>query len=201
MSFAFDMGPQGGAEFDVWLNWHASETKDGAIPGRSFSLRDTAGKEKTDCMEQGAVFDLAELKTGWNFSSGVSGVAPEWKWNDSPARFNPKPAGDQQWKKGFQIPVMIKLNGHNKVVGWSQAGAGAFNGFADLMQRVAAAPEASQGKCPVVKMTGSEHVKFNQGSTNIVKLEIVKWVDRPDEFQAESNGFDAGNDDCADTVF
>jgi hypothetical protein len=51
------------------------------------------------------VLDIAKMKTGWQKSEGIAGVAPEWKWNHSVSQMMQSPG--EEWKKGFSIPVAI----------------------------------------------------------------------------------------------
>ena len=182
MTFAdFDEGASSsdGAQ-GPYINWHARETLDGAISSRSFSIRDEDGGRKniSKQAEKGVVFDLESLKTGWCFSNGNVGVAPEWIWNDSPSRFNqpqPQDVGEERWKKGFYIRVALTKD---TAVTWSQAGAGAWAGLVSLMRAVKAAE--GEGETAVLKMTGVEEIKFKKGGTSSPNFEFVKWAPRPE---------------------
>lgn len=184
--FNIDLGGNGGSQ-GPWISWQARESLDGSIPGRSFVLRDENGKSVFDGFSKGVVFDLENIKTGWSFSSGAAGQAPEWKWNASLARFEPSPG--EGWKRGFSIPVAISKD---ETATWEQAQAGAFQAFASLIGQIKAA-NAPAGKLPVVKMTGADKLESRNGITHVPVLEIVKWVDRPSCLSA-GGAIDAGDD-------
>ena len=64
-----------------------------------------------------------------------------------------------------------------------QAGSGTFLAVAELAKQIKA--DRKDGKLPVVKMTDTFDVEFNGGgSTTCAKLEVAKWVDRPDSLDA-----------------
>ena len=181
MNYDFDEGSSGGdSATGPFLNWHARETLDGVIPGRSFSIRDEDGERKnvTPSMKKNVVFDLDSLRTGWCFSNGSPGVAPQWVWNDSPARFNqtqPPDIGEERWKKGFSIRLAL---GKDNALTWSQAGAGAWQGLTNLMRAVKA--DGGEGEVVVAKMGTVEEIKFKKGGTSAPDFTIVKWTERPD---------------------
>lgn len=171
----FDTG--GGGSEGPWLQWSARGTLDGAIPAKSFLLRDQDGKAKFDGFAQtGVVLDISTMKTGWSYSEGVAGQAPDWQMNPTLDRFLPDPStGDRDYKKGFKIRCAI---GGGKTASWDQAGASVWNAFVALVPGLAKQP--SPDMLPLVRMTGSKFEQFKRGSTNTPVLEIVKWVPRPD---------------------
>lgn len=179
MSFDFDEGDTGGGASGPFLNWHAREKLDGSMPSRSFSIRTDDGlKDVTKAMEKGVAIDLNTLRTGWCFSNGQLGVAPEWLYNTTPARFDqPQPAdrGEDRWKKGFTIRIAI---GKDQACSWSQAGAGAWAGLVSLMKAVKA--DGGEGECVIAAMSGVEEIKFAKGSTSAPEFTIKKWSKRPD---------------------
>lgn len=160
----FDSGNSGSE--GPYLNWGAQKEK--------FTLR--ISKEETidfKGFETGVVLDVQKMKTGWCYTSGIAGQAPQWVMNPTLAAFLPQP-GDE-YKKGFKMRVAI---GGGKTASWDQAGAGAWNAFVALVPALQKAPEGDV--LPLVKMTGLKHVKFTKGSTTEPVLEVVKWVPRPD---------------------
>ena len=177
--YDFDAGASGAA--GPFLNWHARETTDGEISGRTFSLRDADGNREdvTPKFKKGVAFDLSTLKTGWCYSNGAPGVAPEWQWNDSPARFAPQPAdvGGEKWKKGFDVRVAIDKE---TAATWSQAGAGAWTGLVQLMKAVKADDSYDENKAAIVALKGAEELKYKKGSTVVPTLELKKWADKPE---------------------
>lgn len=181
----FDTG--GGGSEGPWLQWSARGTLDGEIPQKSFLLRDSDGKKKFDGFSTGVVLDIENMQTGWCYSDGVAGQAPEWKMNASISHFEKQPGED--YKKGFKIRCAI---GGGKSASWDQAGAAAWNAFVLLVPALQQQPGPNM--LPLVKMTGTKVEQFKRGSTITPILEIVKWVARPDCLK---EGFAAGVDDGA----
>lgn len=167
----FDTG--GAGSEGPWLQWTARGTQDGAVPAKSFLIRDEGGKNKFDGFDTGVVLDVQNMKTGWCRSDGVAGQAPEWRMNASLSRFEESPGDD--WKKGFKIRCAI---GSGKTASWEQAGASVWNAFVALVPALQQAPQGDV--LPLVRMTGSKFEQFKRGSTNTPILEVVKWVPRPD---------------------
>ena len=173
--FNFDTGNQGSE--GPWIAWSARGTQDGTIPPKSFMLRDESGKSLFDGFAKGVVLDIHNMKTGWQKSEGIAGVAPDWKWNATVAQMMPQPGDD--YKKGLSIPCAISKT---DTATWEQAGAAVWGAFAALVPALQQGPE---GKLPVVKMTGVQLLQFKRGSTQQPTLEVVKWVDRPDCLKAD----------------
>ena len=129
-------------------------------------------------MSKGVAFDLDTLKTGWSFSNGAIGVAPQWEWNDTPARFNvkqPDDIGGERWKKGFSIRIAL---GKSEAVTWSQSGAGCWQGLVNLMKAVR--EDGGEGETVIAAMHDVEEIKFKKGGTSAPSFEIKKWAKRPD---------------------
>lgn len=162
---AFASFDAGATSQGPWLNWSAQKEK--------FTIRDSAGTaDFTGFTGNGVILDIDTMQTGWCYTSGLPGQAPQWKMNASINRFEAKP-GDE-YKKGFKIRC---ATGNGATASWDQAGAGAWNAFVAL---VPALQQQPPGKLPLVRMSGTKQVKFQRGSTVEPVLELVKWVDRPD---------------------
>lgn len=172
--FNLDTGSQGSE--GPWLAWSARGTQDGAIPPKTFMLRDENGKSPFAAFDRGVVFDIHNMKTGWQRSDGVVGQAPDWKWNASVSDMMPQPGDD--YKKGFSIPCAISKT---ETATWEQAGAAVWGALVRLAPELSKGPE---GNLPVVKLTGTELKQFKRGSTVEPVLVIEKWVDRPDALKA-----------------
>jgi hypothetical protein len=182
MTYEFDAGNTSSDAIGPFLNWHARETLDGEISSRSFSVRTEDGRtDVTERMKKGVMFDLDTLKTGWCYSDGTPGVAPEWMWNDTPARFNvPQPAdrGTERWKKGFSVRVALN-KGDDGAVTWSQAGAGAWAGLVNLMREVR--QDGGSGDTVVVALSDfAQEIKFKKGGTSAPIFTVKKWAPRPE---------------------
>ena len=168
--FELDTGSSGvGGPF---LQWSARGTQDGSVAARSFYIRDGSDKKPYDG-SKGMVLDIAKMKTGWQRSEGIAGVAPEWKWNHSVSQMMQSPG--EEWKKGFSIPVAI---GGGLTATWEQAGTAAWQALVDLAPSLQGHPNPNQ--LPMVKITDTKAMQFKRGSTVSPVLSIVKWVDRPD---------------------
>lgn len=168
--FALDTGSTGvGGPF---LQWSARGTQDGAVPAKSFYIRDGADKTPYDA-SKGMVLDIEKMRTGWQKSEGIAGVAPEWKWNPSVSQMMQSPGED--WKKGFSIPV---ATGGGATATWEQAGTAAWQALVDLAPQLQQQPGADQ--LPLVQITDTKAMQFKRGSTVSPVLTIVKWVPRPD---------------------
>jgi len=172
MAFDFDTGNSGSE--GPWISWSARGTQDGAIPPKSFYLREE-GNTKTvlKAFESGVVLDIETMKTGWQRSEGIAGQAPDWRWNDSVSQFKPAPGDD--FKKGFSMRCAISAT---DAATWEQAGAAAWNAFVGIVPALKEQPGPNM--LPVVKLTGTKAVQFKRGSTVEPILEVIKWVPRPD---------------------
>ena len=185
MTYEFDDGSSSsaGSQMGPFINWHARETRDGVITSRSFSIRDEDG-ERTDITDQfkkpGVCFKISDLGTGWCYADGSPGVAPLWDMNDTPAKFKPQPEdrGDERWKKGFIIPVVVKIDVESVAAVWSQAGAGAFEGLKHLMKSLKGLD--GDGEVCLAAMTGVDEITYKKGGTSAPIFTAKKWIEMPD---------------------
>ena len=185
MTYDFDDGSKTNNDSSTgpYINWHARETRDGAITSRSFSIRDEDG-ERIDITDQfkkpGVAIKISDLATGWCYSDGSPGVAPLWDMNDTPAKFKPQPEdrGDERWKKGFIIPIAIKMDGESVAAVWSQAGAGAFEGLKHLMKSMKGLE--GDGEVCLAAMTGVDEITYKKGGTSAPIFTAKKWIEIPD---------------------
>ena len=175
--FDIDTGTSGSGSLGPYINWHSKESNDGVIPGRSFSLRDQGERKIFKGFESGVVFDIDNMKLGWQHSTGVQGVSPEWQWNPSLNQYAPQPSAE--WKKGFSIPIATQ-KGNTAV--WEQAAAGAFQGFENLVPSLR---NREGTKLPVVKIDGYETIQGKRGAYNVPKLVVSEWIYRPEALQTE----------------
>jgi hypothetical protein len=168
--FALDTGGNGAN--GPFLQWSARGTQCGSIGPKSFYIRSGDSKTAYDGTK-GMVLDIEKMKTGWQKSEGISGVAPEWKWNPSPAQMLPSPNDD--WKKGFSINVAI---GGGETATWEQAGTAAWQALTDLAPSLQQQPAPNM--LPLVRLANTRPMQFKRGSTIVPILEVIKWVPRPD---------------------
>ncbi len=165
---------------DGFMSWSARGTQDGNIAAKNFFIKTNDGdkvivnaiKDK----KKGVVMDIYNMQTGWQrFADGGS----DWVMNDDLKHWKPKPGED--YKQGISIPCSIN---NDKLVIWKQAGVAVIEGFKALTQSING---NDTGKLPVVVMTGTTEMKFKVGSTNIPKLSVIDWVDRPFILEAEQD--------------
>ena len=168
--FALDTGGNGAN--GPFLQWSARGTQCGTIGPKSFYIRSADSKTAYDATK-GMVLDIEKIKTGWQKSEGISGVAPEWKWNPSPAQMLPSPSDD--WKKGFSMNVAI---GGGETATWEQAGTAAWQALTDLAPSLQQQPAPNM--LPLVRLANTRPMQFKRGSTLVPILEVIKWVPRPD---------------------
>lgn len=182
--FDIDVGSNGAA--GPFIQWSARGTQDGVVPPKSFYLRDGSDKTVLDSFANGGVvMDLDAMKTGWQKSEGIAGVAPEWKWNPTLSQFMPQPGED--YKRGLSVRCAI---GGGRAATWEQAGAGAWNAFVALVPSLQQRPG---DQLPLVRLVGTKAVQFKRGSTVEPVLEVVKWVPRPDCLkEGAAAGIDTG---------
>ena len=171
--FALDLGSDGSS--GPFLAWSARGTQDGQIGPKTFYIRDGGHKEEVD-VSKGMILDIEAMKTGWQRSEGMAGVAPEWRWNPSPSQMMAAPGDD--WKKGLSVKVAL---GGGRVATWEQAGAAAWQALVKLAPSLQSQP--SPGMLPVVKLAGTDAMQFKRGSTVAPILEVAKWVERPDSLK------------------
>ena len=168
--FALDTGGNGAN--GPFLQWSARGTQCGTIGPKSFYIRSADSKTAYDATK-GMVLDIEKMKTGWQKSEGIAGVAPEWKWNPSPAQMLPSPSDD--WKKGFSINAAI---GGGETATWEQAGTAAWQALTDLAPSLQQQPAPNM--LPLVRLANTRPMQFKRGSTIVPILEVIKWVPRPD---------------------
>lgn len=149
-----------------FINWKAQR--------KVFDLRKSADDitEFNGFSGNGVILDIEKIKVGWQYTSGVKGQAPDWKWWPAPNQRIEKPNDEYKW--GISIPCAI---GNGDVAYWEQAGAAVQNAIANLTPALKA---GETGKLPLVRVVGSETMRFNVGSTEVPTLEVVSWHDRPD---------------------
>lgn len=149
-----------------FINWKAQR--------KEFELRVSKDDKSvfTPFHEGGVVCDFENIKIGWQYTSGMQGVAPDWKWWPAPDQQIVKPNDDYKW--GMSLPCAI---GGGETAVWEQAGVAVQNAIQDLLPELQGGPA---GKLPLLKFTGSRALRFNVGSTEVPQFSIANWVDRPD---------------------
>jgi hypothetical protein len=131
-----------------------------------------------------AIFDLANIRTGWG--QFFENEAPQWVWDRSLTEPAPRPA-DGEWKRGFRVMVLLPKDfGDERLREFATTGTGAVMGIDALYTEYEKQTADHPGKVPVVAFTGATPIKVGKGNTNIPKLEIVGWVDRPEGLDSDS---------------
>lgn len=178
---ALEMDAGGGGSKGPFLTWTIKGTDDDVIPKLSWYVKEGAGEtssKKPVDLSGGAVFDFTNWKVGYKERTPLgTGGAPNWVWGTKPGKLPPKTPGE--WSLGVHIPVLLRTG---EVVLLEQAGAGIWNAIYALTRNITL---PSPNHCPVVKHTGNEYLKFKTGDTRMPKLEVVKYVARPDAFNVE----------------
>jgi len=143
-----------------------------------------------------AVFDLDNIETGWGLIQEAE--APQWVM-DVDGKSAPKP-GDE-WKRGFKVPVFSpKLFGDEPIRDFATTGTGAVMGIQELYTQYEAELKANAGKVPVVAFEGGTPTKVGKGNTNVPKLKIVKWVDRPSDLANDNTAAPVEAESAGQTV-
>lgn len=189
--FEIDTGSSGTS--GPFLSWQARESLDGQVPGRNFVMRQNGEKIiVTDAFKKGVVFDLSSLKTGWCFSTGAVGQAPQWKWNASLAKYEPSP-GDG-WKKGLSVRIALDQETAATLEQSSAAVMSMLAEIGSLVRGAEAQKNLKDGKLPVVILESVEKVDSKLGTTFVPRVGIKAWVERPDVLGGASSGveIDAG---------
>lgn len=164
---AFMEAPGGDGEFTVYVKYNAKA-------GRWYTKDDAPGATEFEVVNMTAVFDIPNLKTGWFLFQ--AGSAPDKAINAQLSAWGPKPSDAH--KRGFQINLFSDKNllGVREFASTAGSVIEAMNGLYDAYL---AAPEAAQGKLPVVRCAGVLPVTGKHGVNYAPVLEIVAWVDRP----------------------
>lgn len=162
-------------DFTVYLKYNAKA-------GRWYTKDDKPEAEEYEVQNLTAVFDLANVKTGWFLFA--AGVAPIKHFDPSLSEAAPKPG--EGFKRGFEMLVFSEKNIGGVREFASTAGA-VIESINTIYDAYLAAPESAQGKLPVVKCTGVVPVTGKHGTNYSPTLEIVQWIDRPAQLNGATN--------------
>ena len=180
--FNFESGGSQGP----WLVWTDQGTKDRIIPPQSFYLREEAGKTKLDLTQ--FIMDIHSLRKGWQEGDGVKGVAPKWTLGQTLDEMPPHP--NKEAKRGFSVRVAISKS---QAASWEQAGYVPWSAMGHLAPQLNAGPVTDKSKLPLIKIDGTLELTTSRGVFFAPKLEVVKWLDRPEILPLDGAlSFDAG---------
>jgi hypothetical protein len=148
-----------------------------------------------------AIFDVENLKVGW-IKIGVGVYDSILDDYNKPALPRPQETiidkngkEDYAYKKGFSVNVLFPEGfGEERKFSWSTSQKGSLEAMSEVLSVYEAEKSKNAGKLPVVSFSGHVNKKFGKGSTNIPKLQIVAWVDRPAAFDEVA---EAANQDAA----
>ena len=166
----------GGGDFTPWLKYDARA-------GRWFRKgdRDKGEQGPVDVTNNfSAVFDLATIEVGWiDFPSGA---APVFITQPISAGIPQRPTGGT-FKQGFRMRAALPAalgGGVYEVAASAKAVIGSIDA---IHTAYTAAPEAAQGKLPVVAMTGTTMIETTTpkgiNRNYSPTLVIQSWVARP----------------------
>ena len=132
--------------------------------------------------QPGFCVDFGSLEVGW--AHFAAGGAPLWAlaYYGQPQPMRPASPGNDdqnkvlQFKSAFRIKVGGQGIGGIRELGGNSAAL--ISGMNDLHTRFEAAPEAAEGKIPVVKMVSTQAIKSGQSTNYMPFFEIITWVER-----------------------
>jgi len=143
----------------------------------------TEGGTEEFTFSEAVVVDIQNVQLGWLLLETGN---RDWKpWpNNAP---QPKPQ-EGEYKAGFETHIYAKnIFGSEPVRSYSSNSTGNVMFIQELYNAAESAPEFGQGMSPVIKIVGSTPIKVGKGNTRVPKFEIVKWIPRPDVFDAAVN--------------
>lgn len=193
--FAIDTGSTGSK--GPWISWTSNGSAEKGFAPRSWVLREkpegatSSVNTVVPAFVNGCVLDLDTLQLGWE-KDGAKGMAPERRWNPSPAVQTPRPdegkkaTGAFAWTRAVSVRMAI---GGGKAATWEQGSYAAYEAFANLAKQITSQWSASSQNgllLPLVKQTSVEKKDLPNGSANIPVLTIVQWIARPDCLKADA---------------
>lgn len=158
-----------GEDFKVYVKYNAKA-------GRWYTKEDKPDADEFEVHDMTAVFDFANLKTGWFLFA--PGVAPVKQLNAEPKTFASRPGDD--FKKGFQIEVFSNKNLLGVREFCSTAGV-VIDAMNTVHDRYEEGVKSNPGKLPIIKCVTVKPIVGNYGTNYSPVLEIVGWADRPAE--------------------
>ena len=170
---------QNSGDFDPYVKYNANS-------GR-WTMKDDSGAE-VEIDKPTFVADFDNIKTGWLYFR--EGAAPERVFDAdlrTPATKPDKTYVDDKGKtrdcfnRGFQIRL-FSGDAFGGVVELSSSSMHMCNAINELYE--AYDNDKQDGKLPVVSYTGYTPMKDKFGTNYKPNFEIVKWVDRPEAFDA-----------------
>jgi len=164
-----NLEPRKSGDFIPFIKWNGKS-------GRWYVKTDTG--EEVEVANLTAIFDLANIKTGWvHFAEGA---APDASW-DTDGSVPPAPS--PQHKRGFSVNVFSpKLLGGLRE--FSSTSNGAIIAIRELHDTFEQTYDPDKTLVPVVTCESVTPVKSKFGTNYQPVLKIVKWVPRPQDMPA-----------------
>lgn len=136
-----------------------------------------------------AVFDMENIQVGWAYYGQQGPQRKMGIYNKEPTPPQPDDVdsdGKKLYKSGFLVKIALaKASGGGIREFGSNAGC-VVEALGALYDAYEVAPEAQQGKLPIVSLSGVTADKGQHGTNYVPSFEIVKWVDRPETLTAPS---------------
>jgi hypothetical protein len=160
-----NLEPRSSEDFTPYLKFNGKA-------GRWYTRADTGGD--LEILQLTAIFDLANIKTGWILFS--EGMAPDTVWDNGAISDQPSP----KHKRGFAVNVFSpKLIGGLRE--FSSTSNGAIIAIRDLYDAYEKQFDSSKQLVPVVTCESVQAVKSKFGTNYQPVFKIVKWVPRPQD--------------------
>jgi hypothetical protein len=176
-----NLEPRSSADFTPYLKFNGKA-------GRWYIRNDTGMEEEVTQLT--AIFDLANIKTGWILFS--EGAAPDTVWDNGAI----PPAPSPKHKRGFSVNVFSPqlLSGLRE---FSSCSNGAIIAIRELYDTYEQTYDPSKKLVPVVTCESVQAVKSKFGTNYQPVFKLVKWVPRPHDLAnaAPSGTSSAASDD------
>jgi hypothetical protein len=175
-----NLEPRSSADFTPYLKFNGKA-------GRWYVRSDTG--EDREVTQLTAIFDLANIKTGWILFS--EGAAPDTLWDNGAI----PPAPSPQHKRGFAVNVFSPqlLGGVRE---FSSSSNGAIVAIKELYDLYEQTYDPDKALVPVVTCESVQAVKSKFGTNYQPVFKITKWVPRPHDLpNAAPSGKGAGDGD------
>ena len=185
---AFGLPTSGGGDILPYIKYNA---KAGRMT-RVDRVQTAAGWEsdEVDITDNfSAVFDLENIQVGWAYYGQQGPQRKMGIYKKEPTPEQPDDVdgdGKKLYKSGFLVKIALaKASGGGIREFGSNAGC-VVEALGVLHDAYEVAPEAQQGKLPVVAMTGVNADKGQHGTNYVPTFGITGWVDRPETLTAPS---------------
>lgn len=126
-----------------------------------------------------AIMDVANIEVGW---MDFFNTPPSIITQPASLGLPDKPERDT-YKQGFRLHVKLKQDQGGDVREWCSSAKAVIRSVDALHDLYKTAPEAAQGRLPIVAMTGTTIIESGSGARSSKNyspnFEIIGWADRP----------------------